>query len=199
MDIRTAAQVIRDTVSMDDILTMYGYETKHGFMICPFHGDSDASLKVYKKTGGWHCFGCGKGGSVIDFVMEHEGCDFRTAVRAIDKAAGLGLMAAGDPYVEERWKRLQTALDRLEGAWQKAIDGHEQYFDAWLQIDLKKMQEAEAVSVQERTAQQWTTIDQIRDEMLWLEWKKTECDRMREEVRAWRRAHRRPPGEARSA
>ena len=199
MDIRTAAQVIRDTVSMNDILTMYGYETKHGFMICPFHGDSDASLKVYKKTGGWHCFGCGKGGSVIDFVMEHEGCDFRTAVRAIDKAAGLGLMAAGDPYVEERWKRLQTALDRLEGAWQKAIDGHERYFDAWLQIDLQKMQEAEAVSVQERTAQQWTTIDQIRDEMLWLEWKKTECDRMREEVRAWRRAHRRPPGEARSA
>ena len=199
MDIRTAAQVIRDTVSMDDILTMYGYETKHGFMICPFHGDSDASLKVYKKTGGWHCFGCGKGGSVIDFVMEHEGCDFRTAVRAIDKAAGLGLMAAGDPYVEERWKRLQTALDRLEVTWQKAIDGHERYFDAWLQIDLKKMQEAEAVSVQERTAQQWTTIDQIRDEMLWLEWKKTECDRMREEVRAWRRAHRRPPGEVKSA
>ena len=81
MDIKHAAQVIRDTVTMDQILDLYGYQPKHGFMVCPFHGDHDASLKVYKETRGWHCFGCGKGGSVIDFVMEHEGCDLALTIR----------------------------------------------------------------------------------------------------------------------
>ena len=86
MNIREAGQVIRDTVRMSDILNLYGYKTRRGFMVCPFHGDRDASLKVYEGTGGWHCFGCGRGGSVIDFVMEHEACDFKMAVRAIDRA-----------------------------------------------------------------------------------------------------------------
>ena len=96
MTLKGAAQEIRDTVTMDQILGLYGYTPRHGFIVCPFHGDKDASLKIYKGTGGWHCFGCGKGGSVIDFVMEHEGCDFRTAVEAIDHALGLRLRLGPD-------------------------------------------------------------------------------------------------------
>ena len=41
MDLRSAAQTIRDTVTMYQVLDLYGYKTKHGFMICPFHGDRD--------------------------------------------------------------------------------------------------------------------------------------------------------------
>ena len=66
-----AAQVIRDSVTMDQILSLYGYRPKHGFICCPFHGEKAPSLKIYKDTGGWHCYGCERGGSVIDFVMEH--------------------------------------------------------------------------------------------------------------------------------
>ena len=66
MNIKTAGQVIRDSVTMDTVLSLYGYRVKHGFMCCPFHGEKEPSLKVYQKTGGWHCFGCGRGGSVID-------------------------------------------------------------------------------------------------------------------------------------
>ena len=73
-----AAEVIKDTVSMRDVAGMLGFTPgRGGFMVCPFHGDHDASLKIYDTKGGhsgWHCFGCGRGGSVIDFVMESEKC-----------------------------------------------------------------------------------------------------------------------------
>ena len=40
---------------------------------CPFHEDATASLIVTPAKNLWHCLGCGKAGSVIDFVMAHEG------------------------------------------------------------------------------------------------------------------------------
>jgi len=38
-----------------------------GKVVCPFHDDSTPSLHVYPGDGGWACFGCGRGGTVIDF------------------------------------------------------------------------------------------------------------------------------------
>ena len=37
MNIKMAGQVIRDSVTMDTVLSLYGYRAKHGFMCCPFH------------------------------------------------------------------------------------------------------------------------------------------------------------------
>ena len=48
MNIKEAAQVIRDSVTMEQILSLYGYKTKRGFMKCPFHDEKTASLKVYE-------------------------------------------------------------------------------------------------------------------------------------------------------
>jgi len=47
---------------------------------CPFHDDSTASLKVYKKSNRFHCFGCQANGSPIDFVMLKNNVDFKEAV-----------------------------------------------------------------------------------------------------------------------
>jgi hypothetical protein len=52
-------------------------------IVCPFHIDHDPSLSINHKKGLWYCFGCGKGGTVIDFVMEKEGLDFVSAVRRL--------------------------------------------------------------------------------------------------------------------
>ena len=56
--------------------------------LCPFHSERSPSFTVTpevgtSKAGRYHCFGCGMNGSAIDFVMEHEGVDFRTAVQTI--------------------------------------------------------------------------------------------------------------------
>lgn len=88
------AQEIKDRVRISDVLALYHLEPgRAGFIHCPFHaGDRDASLKVYPEQNSWHCFGCGKGGSVIDFVMEMERCGFRQAAAKLDSDFRLGLI-----------------------------------------------------------------------------------------------------------
>ena len=46
--------------------------------LCPWHDDKTPSLTLYERTNEnhCHCFSCGKGGSVIDYVMQHEGWSF---------------------------------------------------------------------------------------------------------------------------
>ena len=51
--------------------------------VCPFHGDKDASLVVSPAKNIWKCFGCGKAGNVIGFVMEHEALSFFEAAKLI--------------------------------------------------------------------------------------------------------------------
>lgn len=84
---------IKARVSIRNLIDMYGYDVNRaGFMRCPFHsGDHAASLKIYQGDRGWHCFGCHKGGSVIDFVMEHDGVSFHAACKTLDSMFSLGL------------------------------------------------------------------------------------------------------------
>lgn len=74
---------LKRSVGILDVLGRYGIEVrKQGakpMALCPFHDDHNPSLSIDPVQNVWHCFGCGKGGSVIDFVMEKEGIDFKEA------------------------------------------------------------------------------------------------------------------------
>ena len=59
------------------------------FGLCPFHGEKTASFSVSPEKGIYYCFGCHKGGSVINFEMEIEGLSYPDAVRALAKRAGM--------------------------------------------------------------------------------------------------------------
>lgn len=52
---------------------------------CPFHGEKTPSFSVNPAKGIFKCFGCGKGGNVIGFVMEHEKLSYPEAIRVIAK------------------------------------------------------------------------------------------------------------------
>lgn len=55
--------------------------------LCPLHADKKTpSLVVYPDSQSWHCFGCNRGGDVLDFVMMLENCDFRQAVARLGVA-----------------------------------------------------------------------------------------------------------------
>jgi hypothetical protein len=54
-----------------------------GKALCPFHDDQVASFSVNDEENFWHCFACNKGGSLIDFWMEWQECDFKTALREL--------------------------------------------------------------------------------------------------------------------
>ena len=59
------------------------------FGLCPFHGEKTASFSVAPDKGIYYCFGCHKGGSVINFQMEVEGLSYPDAVRALAKRVGM--------------------------------------------------------------------------------------------------------------
>lgn len=90
------AEQIKQLVTMEEACRRYGFDVgRGGFMRCPFHqGDRTASLKVYPGGGGWHCFGCNKGGSVVDFVMELFGLNFKQALLRLNADFNLGLSSA---------------------------------------------------------------------------------------------------------
>ncbi len=61
---------------------------KHGKLavgVCPFHGEKTGSFTVYLEQNSWWCYGCQKGGSVIDYVMQQNSVDFLTAVKQLLK------------------------------------------------------------------------------------------------------------------
>jgi DNA primase len=55
---------------------------------CPFHTERHPSFYAHPR-GVWHCFGCGAGGDVFDFVMRAETCDFRRAVQIVARFSGV--------------------------------------------------------------------------------------------------------------
>ena len=59
--------------------------------LCPFHKEKTPSFTVNEEKGFYHCFGCGKHGSAIDFVMETEGLSFPEAVERLAADAGMAL------------------------------------------------------------------------------------------------------------
>ncbi len=51
------------------------------FIKCPFHeGDNTPSLAIYPETNTWHCFGCGAGSTIYDWISQAEGKSFQEAV-----------------------------------------------------------------------------------------------------------------------
>ena len=59
------------------------------FGLCPFHSEKTPSFSVNAEKQIYHCFGCGKGGSVINFIMEIENLGYRDAVAFLARRAGM--------------------------------------------------------------------------------------------------------------
>ena len=81
------------------------------FGLCPFHSEKTPSFSVSPDKQIYHCFGCGKGGSVISFIMEIENLSFPEAVAFLANRAGMQLPEqADDPGAKKRQRLL--ALNR---------------------------------------------------------------------------------------
>ena len=86
LDELTARNPIEDVVGQYVTLKRSGANL---FGLCPFHGEKTASFSVAPDKGIYYCFGCHKGGSVINFQMEIEGLSYPDAVRALAKRVGM--------------------------------------------------------------------------------------------------------------
>jgi DNA primase len=91
--------------------------------LCPFHGEKTPSFVVTPGRESWHCFGCGRGGDIFNFVMERDGADFPTALRQLAGRAGVELSERTTREDAER-KRLREALEAAIAFYHQVLTGH---------------------------------------------------------------------------
>ncbi len=87
--------------------------------LCPFHEERSPSFSVHAEEKLYHCFGCGVGGDLFDFVSETEGIDFPAAVELLAERYGVEVTREQeDPRAEARRKarnRMSELLERAAG------------------------------------------------------------------------------------
>jgi len=95
-----------------DVVGSYVQLTRRGsnfFGLCPFHSEKTGSFSVSPDKQIFYCFGCKKGGGVINFIMEEENLSFPDAVRFLAKRANMEVPEEeGD---REAGRRRQRLLD----------------------------------------------------------------------------------------
>ena len=110
-----------------DVVSQYVRLTKKSganlFGLCPFHSEKTPSFSVAPDKQIYHCFGCGKGGGVINFIMEIENLSFPDAVAFLARRANMPLpeeaqsedTSAAAPFLP-RWSRASvSALRPIRG------------------------------------------------------------------------------------
>ena len=75
-----------------DIVAQYVDLKKRGrnyFGLCPFHSEKTPSFSVAPDKQIYHCFGCGAGGNVFSFIIEHQKISFIEAVQQLGHKYGI--------------------------------------------------------------------------------------------------------------
>ena len=95
LDELVARSDIVDVVS--DYVQLSKRSGSNQFGLCPFHSEKTPSFAVSPDKQIYHCFGCGKGGGVINFIMEIENLTFPDAVAFLARRAGMEVPDDGTP------------------------------------------------------------------------------------------------------
>lgn len=92
---------------------------------CPFHNEKTPSFSVSPTKGIYHCFGCGKTGSAVRFVMEHESMSYVEALKYLAKKYGIEVREKEETPEEiasrQRRESLMLVLDYTERFFQESL------------------------------------------------------------------------------
>ncbi|GEM_PF-3957591 len=105
---------IKNSNDIVDVIGSFIKLTKRGrnwWALCPFHSEDTPSFSVSQDKQFYHCFGCGQGGDVISFVMNHEKMGYVEAIRFLAERAGISIAereSAGNYSVELKDKIYQA-------------------------------------------------------------------------------------------
>jgi len=85
---------VRGANDIVDIISEYVPLKKKGanyFGLCPFHAEKTPSFSVNQPKQIYHCFGCGEGGNVFTFLMNHDKLGFTEALKLLARKSGVKL------------------------------------------------------------------------------------------------------------
>lgn len=142
---------VKARLTMEQVAREYGYTpNRGGFICCPFHVEKTASLKLYERS--FHCYGCGAGGTVIDFVAMLFNLDPLDAVKRLNEDFHLGLDLDGRPDPDELRERKRTQEARkLFDSWREQTLN---MLDACIRVanlaDFENLTDAAALALQWR-------------------------------------------------
>jgi DNA primase len=121
---RIPDHLIQEVLDKTDIVAVIGDHvrlTKKGGRwvgLCPFHAEKSPSFSVDADKGLFYCFGCQKGGSTVQFLMELDKLSFPEAMEELAKKAGIALELEEAPSEEEKEKKALIELyNRLRGTF----------------------------------------------------------------------------------
>ncbi len=91
----------------NDLVELFGETTplrqkgRDFWCCCPFHDERSPSCKVDPAAQLWHCFGCGEGGDLFEYIMKRDGVGFLDAVRYLADRAHIDISTDGGPRVSQ--------------------------------------------------------------------------------------------------
>ena len=120
---RVSPEVIRsvqEAVDIVDVISGYMALKPSGSSLkglCPFHEEKTPSFHVFPQSQRFKCFGCGEGGDVFQFLMQHANLGFLDALEELARGVGISLPSEDeDPAEGERRQRRSEILGALEFA-----------------------------------------------------------------------------------
>ena len=134
------AVLIKQSVTMPQILAQYGFETPPGRRIpCPIHHGEKRNFSY--RDDRFQCYVCGAHGDVISFVMDLYSIPFQDALKRIDRDCGLGLKI-GEKISDEQAERQRRACDERIAARRarqaehdRLYDEYHKALDEWIELD----------------------------------------------------------------
>jgi len=125
---------IQELINRSDVVEVVGryVQLKKGganYMgLCPFHGEKSPSFSVSPTKQFFHCFGCGKNGNAIGFLMEHAGMTFIEAVKDLAQSYGLQVPEDdADPAERQRAQQQRQRQATLNEVLEKAGESYRKH------------------------------------------------------------------------
>ena len=120
---RNVRDEINNKLSIVDVVGKYLTLKRTGNRytgLCPFHNEKTPSFSVTPDSNLFYCFGCHKGGTIFDFIMEIENMDFPEALKYLADKAGVQLEDKYNGNSSDRKKRdaLKELYKRVSGSFE---------------------------------------------------------------------------------